>query len=83
MASIVTYCNPLDYCFWNKGKWKVYENRLNKPFKNQIEYKKRIESVWKDIALCLPEIRRAIKQFARRLQGVKERECQSIKMIYG
>ena len=56
---------------------------LTSRLKNQREYKKRIESVWKDIALCLPEIRRAIRQFARRLKAVKERECQSIKMIYG
>ena len=75
--------NPLDYYFQNKVKEKVYENRLNKPFENEIEFKKRIESVWKDIAFSLPEIRRAIKQFAGRLKAVKEREGHCIKMIYG
>ena len=75
--------NPLDYYFWNKVKEKVYENRRNKPFENERELKKRIESVWKDIAFSLPEIRRAIKQFAGRLKAVKEREGQCIKMIYG
>ena len=49
-------CNPLDYYFWNKVKEKVYENRLNKPFENDKELKKRILSVWKDIAFSLPEI---------------------------
>ena len=39
-------------------KWKnVYENRLNKPFENENEIKKWIESVRKDIAFGLPEIR--------------------------
>ena len=76
-------CNPLDYYFWNKVKEKVYENRLNKPFENERELNKQIERVWKDIAFSLPEIRRAIKQFAGRLKAVKEREGQCIKMIYG
>ena len=49
-------CNPLDYYFWNKVNEKVYENRLNKPFENDKELKKRILSVWKDIAFSLPEI---------------------------
>ena len=75
--------NPLDYYFWNKVKEKVYENRLNKPFENKRELKKWIESVWKDITFSLPEIRRAIKQFAGRLKAVKERKDQCIKMIYG
>ena len=64
-------------------KEKVYENRLNKPFQNERELKRLIESVWKDIAFNLPEIRRAIKRFAGRLKAVKEREGQYIKMIYG
>ena len=64
-------------------KEKVYENRLNKPFENKRELKKWIESVWKDITFSLPEIRRAIKQFAGRLKAVKERKDQCIKMIYG
>ena len=65
-------------------KWKKnYENRLNKLFENERELKKRIKSVWKDIAFSLPEIRTAIKQFAGRLKAVKEREGQCIKMIYG
>ena len=64
-------------------KEKVYENRLNKPFENKRELKKWIESVWKDITFSLPEIQRAIKQFAGRLKVVKEREGQCIKMIYG
>ena len=49
-------CNPLDYYFWNKVKEKVYENRLNKPFENERELKKRFESVWKDTAFSLPQI---------------------------
>ena len=64
-------------------KEKLSENRLNEPFENKRELKKRIKSVWKDIAFSLPEIRRAMKQFAGRLKAVKEREGQCIKMIYG
>ena len=64
-------------------KEKLSENRLNEPFENERELKKWIKSVWKDIAFSLPEIRRAMKQFAGRLKAVKEREGQCIKMIYG
>ena len=76
-------CNFLGYFFSNKVKQKVYENRLNKTFENERELKKRIKSVWKDIAFSLPEIQRAIKQFAGRLKAVKERQGQCINMIYG
>ena len=58
-------------------------NRLSKPFENEEELKKRIESAWKDIAFNLPEIWRTIKQFAVKLKAIKEREGQCIKMIYG
>ena len=75
--------NSVDYCFWNKVKEKLHENRLNKLLENDWELKKRIESGWKDIAFNLPEIRRAIKQFSGRLKAVKEREGECIKMIYG
>ena len=64
-------------------KEKVYEKRLTKPFENQRELNKQIESVWEDIAFSLPEIRRAIKQFPGRLKAVKERKDQRIKMVYG
>ena len=64
-------------------KEKVYEKRLTKPFENQRELNKQIESVWEDIAFSLPEIRGAIKQVPGRLKAVKERKDQRIKMIYG
>ena len=64
-------------------KEKVYEKRLTKPFENQRELNKQIESVWEDIAFSLPEIRGAIKQFPGRLKAVKERKDQRIKIIYG
>ena len=76
-------CNFLGYFFWNKVKQKVYENRLNNPFENERELKKRIKSVWKDIAFSLPEIQIAIKQFAGSVKAIKERQGQCIKMIYG
>ena len=63
-------------------KEKVYENRVNKLFENERELKKQIESVWKNNAFNLTEIRKAIKQFAGRLKAVKEREGQRMKMIY-
>ena len=56
---------------------------LKKPSKNDRELKKLVESLWKNIAFNLPEIGRAIKQFAGRLRTVKEREDQCVKMIYG
>ena len=73
MTPLSPDCNIFDYYFWNIVKEKVHENRLNKPFGNDREQKKQIESVWKDIAFNLPKIRTAIKQFARRLKAVKER----------
>ena len=60
-------------------KEKVYEKRLNKPFENERKLKKQIESIWKDVAFNLPEIRRSIKQFAGRLRTVRERAGQCIK----
>ena len=64
-------------------KEKLSENRLNEPFENKRELKKRIKSVWKDIAFSLPEIQRAVKQFAGRFKVVNEREVQCITMISG
>ena len=49
-------CSPLDYYFWNKTKEKIRENKLNKPYENERKLKKRIESVWKNVAFNLPEI---------------------------
>ena len=75
--------HPLDYYFQDEVKERVCENRLNKPFENERELKKQIKKIWKDIAFSLPEIRGEIKQFARKVKAVKEREGQCIKIIYG
>ena len=76
-------CSSQDYFFWNKGKEKVNENRLNKLVENKRDVKKWIKSIWKDIAFSLPEIWGAIKQFAGRLKSFKEREGPCLKIIYG
>ena len=54
-------------------KEKVYENRVNKPFENERELKKQIESVWKNIAFNLPEIRKAIKVCWKIKSGQRKR----------
>ena len=59
-------CSPLDYYFWNKTKEKIRENKLNKPYENERKLKKRIESVWKNVAFNLPEIRKRRKRRKRR-----------------
>ena len=59
-------CSPLDYYFWNKTKEKIRENKLNKPYENERKLKKRIESVWKNTAFNLPEIRKRRKRRKRR-----------------
>lgn len=75
--------NPLDYFFWDFVKMKVYANRNGEPFKNEIELKRRITSVWNECATDLVPIRKAIRQFVPRLKAV-ERKCgYSIKMLYG
>ena len=74
--------NPLDYHFWNKIKEKVYEDRFGQPFKSEDELKKKIKKVWSEVAQDLPEIRKALKQFAPRLACVEEKSGECIKMIF-
>ena len=73
-------CNPLDYHFWNKIKEKVYEDRFGQPFKSEDELKKKIKKVWSEVAQDLPEIRKALKQFAPRLACVEKKSGKRIKM---
>ena len=75
-------CNPLDYFFWDKIKLKVYEGLLNTSFQNEEELINRIKKVWKEEASDVGNIRKAIKQFVKRLRAVEEKEGQSIKMLY-
>ena len=76
-------CNPLDYHFWNKIKEKVYEDHFGPPFKSEDKLKKTIKKVWSEVMQDLPEIRRALKQFAPRLACVEEKSGGCIKMIFG
>ena len=39
-------CNPLDYHFWDKIKWKVYGDRFNKALESENELKKKRRKVW-------------------------------------
>ena len=57
-------CNPLDYHFCNKTKEKVYEDHFGQPLKSEDELKKKIKKVWSEVAQDLPQIRKALKQFA-------------------
>ena len=63
-------CNPLDYHFCNKTKEKVYEDHFGQPFKSEDELKKKIKKVWSEVVQDLPEIHKALKQFAPRLAFV-------------
>ena len=74
--------NPLDYYFWSKVKSKVYEGRINQPFKNEEEMISRIKAVWKECATNLTEIRKAMKEFPGRLRAVTECNGNSIKMHF-
>ena len=75
--------NPLDYYFWNAVKEKVYEGRMNKPFKDEDELKRRIKSVWPSCAQETDVIRRAMKQFVPRLRAIEEKQGYSIKTAFG
>ena len=75
-------CNPLDYHFWDKLKVKVYEGRFNQPFDNEKQLKRRIRTVWNEMATDLVEIRKALKQFVPRLKQVAEKEGNCIKMTF-
>ena len=75
--------NPLEYDFWNKIKEKVQEDRFGQPFKSEGELKKKITKALSEVGQDLPEIRKAIKQFAPRLACVKEKSGECIKMIFG
>ena len=75
--------NPLDYYFWSRVKSKVYEGRMNKPFKNEEEMIRRIKSVWNECASNITEIRKAMKEFVPRLEAVQSNDGYSIKMLFG
>ena len=42
--------NPLDYYFWSQLKKIVYEGRMNRPFTNEDEIKRRIRKMWNECA---------------------------------
>lgn len=75
--------NPLDYYFWSRVKSKVYEGRMNKPFKNEEEMIRRIKLVWNECASNTTEIRKAMKEFVPRLEAVQSNDGYSIKMLFG
>ena len=76
-------CSRLDYHFWNHVKEKVYADRMNKPFTNEAELKRKIRKVWSEVAGDVPEIRKALKQFTPRLKAVHESKGDCIKMLFG
>ena len=73
--------NSLDYFFWDIVKTKLYQGRAGEPFSSEEELKTK-KAVWKDRATDLKPLRKAIKQFAPRLQAVEEKQGYCIKMIF-
>jgi len=66
MAPSSPDCNSLDLFFWNEGQERFYAGRLNNPFKDENDLKKRIKAVRKDVGSDLDVIRKSMKQFAPR-----------------
>ena len=75
-------CNPLDFYFWDAVKAEVYRGRLNKPFENEEQLKRKIKSVWKKVGSNREIIRKALKQFIPRVRTVHESNGSCIKLIY-
>jgi len=75
-------CNPLDYYFWDAVKAEVYRGRLNNPFENEEQLKRKIKSVWKKIGSNHEIIRKALKQFLPRVRTVNENNGGCIKLFY-
>ena len=73
--------NPLDYFFWDLVKTKVYQGRPGEPFSSEEELKMKIKATWKDCAIDLKPLRKAIKQFVPRLRAVEEKQEYSIKIF--
>ena len=69
--------------FWNTVKEKVYEGRLNNPFEDEDELKRKIKSVWGSCSKKKDEIQRAMKQFVPRLRAVEEKQGYAIKTVFG
>ena len=74
---------PLDYYFWDRVQEKVYDGRYRYPFATIDEVKRRIHGVWDECATDLTQIRKAMKQFLPRLEGVGAKEGGSIKTVFG
>ena len=66
--------NPLDYFYWDFVKIKVYNERSEKSFASEAGLKKKIKSAWNICANDLVPIRKAIKQFVRRMKAVEEKQ---------
>ena len=71
----------LDYFFWDLVKTKVYQGRPGEPFSSEEELKTKIKATWKDCAIDLKPLRKAIKQFVPRLRAVEEKQEYSIKIF--
>lgn len=75
-------CNPLDFYFWDAVKAEVYRGRLNNPFENEEELKRKIKSVWKKVGSNREIIRKALKEFLPRARTVHENNGGCIKLFY-
>ena len=75
--------NPLDYCFGDLVKTKIYQGRAGDSFSSEEERKTKIKAAWEDCATDLKQLRKAIKQFVPILRAVEEKQGYCIKMIFG
>ena len=75
-------CNPLDFYFWDAVKAEVYRGRLNNPFSDENELKRKIRDVWKTVGSNRAIIRKALKQFLPRVRTVHEQEGGCIKLFF-
>ena len=75
-------CNPLDYYFWDAVKAEVYNGRLNNPFKNEDELKRKTKATWKKVGSNRDVIRKAMKAFIPRCRTVHEKNGSCIKLIH-
>ena len=75
------HCNPLDYYFWDYVQEKVYDGHYCYPFTTIDELKRRIQDIWDECAIDLPQIRKAMKQFLPCLEAADTKEGGSIKTV--
>ena len=65
---------------WKNWWWALF-NAWLKNLIQPVRWIEKIRSVWKDVAFDLPEIRKALKQFAKRVRTFNENDGNCTKMF--